>query len=376
MNVSLRQVTKRFGAIPVLRGISLEVAPHELFFLLGPSGCGKTTLLRLIAGFYQPDEGEVLFGGRRMNGVPPHQRNTGMVFQNYALWPHLTVAENVGYGLEVRGVPRTERARRVAEALAIVQMQDCAARAPNQLSGGQQQRVALARALVIQPDVLLLDEPLSNLDAKLRLEMREEIRRIHDQTRITTIYVTHDQKESLSMADRLAVLRDGAVEQVGDPRTVYRAPATRFVADFIGETNWLPATVQTSGPDGLRLQSDFGVLAATTVGGARLGRALPGPPGDAGSLEARTGPAVKPGDAVWVGFRPEAVRIGPGGVNALPTRIRKVTYLGEIEQYLLELAGGLKLKAFEQNPLEIRQPGTALPVHVRPEDVFVLPREA
>jgi iron(III) transport system ATP-binding protein len=359
----------------VLRGISLEVAPHELFFLLGPSGCGKTTLLRLIAGFYQPDEGEVFFGERCMNGVPPHRRNTGMVFQNYALWPHLTVAENVGYGLEVRGVPRAERARRVAEALATVQMQDYADRTPNQLSGGQQQRVALARALVIRPDVLLLDEPLSNLDARLRLEMREEIRRIHDQTRITTIYVTHDQKESLSMADRLAVLRDGAVEQVGDPRTVYRAPATRFVADFIGETNWLPATVLAAGPNGLRLQSDFGVLVAATVGGAGSSRALLGPQSDAGALEAEASLALKPGDAVWVGFRPEAVRIGPGEVNALPTRIRKVTYLGEIEQYLLELEGGLKLKAFEQNPLEIRQPGAALPVQVRPEDVFVLPRE-
>ncbi len=352
MNVTLRQVTKRFGATPVLRGISLEVAPHELFFLLGPSGCGKTTLLRLIAGFYQPDEGEVFFGDRCMNGVPPHRRNTGMVFQNYALWPHLTVAENVGYGLEVRGVPRAERARRVAEALAIVQMQDYADRTPNQLSGGQQQRVALARALVIRPDVLLLDEPLSNLDAKLRLELREEIRRIHDQTRITTLYVTHDQKESLSLADRLAVLRDGVVEQEGNPRTVYRAPATRFVADFIGETNWLPGTALEDGAAVRRFQTPCGVL-----------EALPPAP---------TAPA---GHAVWLGFRPEAVRIGPGPVNTLTTRIRSVTYLGEVEQYLLALEDGTPLKAVEQNPLEIRRPGTALTVHVRPEDVFVLPRE-
>jgi iron(III) transport system ATP-binding protein len=353
MNVSLRRVTKRFGATPVLRGISLEVAPHELFFLLGPSGCGKTTLLRLIAGFYQPDEGEVFFGERCMNGVPPHRRNTGMVFQNYALWPHLTVAENVGYGLEVRGVPRVERARRVAEALAIVQMQDYADRTPNQLSGGQQQRVALARALVIRPDVLLLDEPLSNLDARLRLEMREEIRRIHDQTRITTIYVTHDQKESLSMADRLAVLRDGAVEQVGDPRTVYRAPATRFVADFIGETNWLPGTALEDGAAARRFQTPCGVLETTAPT-----------------------PDARPGDAVWLGFRPEAVRIGPGPANTLTTRIRSVTYLGEVEQYLLALEDGTPLKAVEQNPLEIRRPGAALTVHVRPEDVFVLPRAA
>lgn len=352
MNVTLCQVTKRFGATPVLRGVSLEVAPHELFFLLGPSGCGKTTLLRLIAGFYQPDEGEIFFGTRCMNSVPPHRRNTGMVFQNYALWPHLTVAENVSYGLEVRGVPRAERARRVAEALAIVHMEAYAERTPNQLSGGQQQRVALARALVVRPDVLLLDEPLSNLDARLRLEMREEIRRIHDQTRITTLYVTHDQKESLSMADRLAVLRDGGVEQVGDPRTVYRAPATRFVADFIGETNWLVATALEASTTGGRFQTSCGVL------------------------ESATAPRPPPGQTVWLGFRPEAVRIGPAPVNALATRIRSVTYLGEVEQYLLALEDGTLLKAVEQNPLEIRRPGTGLTVHVRPADVFVLPCSA
>lgn len=352
MKVTLRQVTKAFGATPVLRGISLEVAPHELFFLLGPSGCGKTTLLRLIAGFYQPDAGEVWFGDRCMNGVPPHRRNTGMVFQNYALWPHLTVAENVGYGLEVRRVPRAERAQRVAEALTIVQMQDFAERTPNQLSGGQQQRVALARALVIRPDVLLLDEPLSNLDARLRLEMREEIRRIHDQTRITTIYVTHDQKEALSLADRLAVLRDGRIEQVGDPRTVYRAPATRFVADFVGETNWLPATMLEAGADRSRLQTPVGVFEAGPAGQRRVG------------------------EAVWLGFRPEAVRLGPGPVNALLTRIRSVTYLGEIEQYLLELADGTPLKAVEPNPDEIRPAGAPLLVHVRPGDLFLLPRSA
>ena len=211
MHLSLRKVSKNFGAAPVLRDISLEVADRELFFLLGPSGCGKTTLLRLIAGFYEPDAGELFFGNRRMNGVPPHRRNAGMVFQNYALWPHLSVAENVGYGLEVRGIRGQERDRLVREALAVVQVESLAERPPNQLSGGQQQRVALARALVIKPDVLLLDEPLSNLDARLRLELREEIRRIHEQTRITTVYVTHDQKESLSLADRIAVLRAGSV---------------------------------------------------------------------------------------------------------------------------------------------------------------------
>lgn len=350
MNVSLRQVTKRFGPTSVLKGITLEIAAHELFFLLGPSGCGKTTLLRLLAGFYQPDEGDVFFGPQRINGVPPHRRNTGMVFQNYALWPHLTVADNVGYGLDVRGVGKAERRQQIAAALETVRMQDYATRSPNQLSGGQQQRVALARALVIQPDVLLLDEPLSNLDARLRLEMREEIRRIHEQTRITTIYVTHDQKESLSLADRMAVLRDGVVEQIGGPRAVYRAPANRFVADFIGECNWLPATLLAAGPEGCRLETGFGEFAAT-----HPARAL----------------AV--GHQVWLGCRPESVRIGAATANSLETTIARVTYLGEIEQYELELPGGVRLKAFEQNPATVRRVGETLPVHVRPSDILVLP---
>jgi iron(III) transport system ATP-binding protein len=350
MNVSVRHVTKGFGATPVLKDICLEIRDRELFFLLGPSGCGKTTLLRLIAGFYQPEAGGVFLGDRPMNGVPPHQRNTGMVFQNYALWPHLTVAENVAYGLDVRGFSAAEKKQRVAETLGIVQMENLADRSPNQLSGGQQQRVALARALVIRPDVLLLDEPLSNLDAKLRLEMREEIRRIHEQTRITTIYVTHDQKESLSLADRLAVLHDGVVEQVGEPRAVYGAPANRFVADFIGETNWLPGDVEAASAEATRLRTEFGPLLAE------------GKPG------------LAPGQAVWIGFRPEAARIGTDDVNVLRCRIKRVTYLGEIEEYELALSTSATIKAFEQNPLAIRRPGAELAVHVRPQNLFVMPR--
>jgi iron(III) transport system ATP-binding protein len=351
MRVRVQHLTKRFGHTPVLRNVSLDIDDQELYFLLGPSGCGKTTLLRLIAGFYQPDEGEILFGDRPMSSVPPHRRNTGMVFQNYALWPHLTVAENVAYGLDVRGVSAAERQLRIQEALAIVQLKGYADRTPNQLSGGQQQRVALARALVIRPDVLLLDEPLSNLDAKLRLEMREEIRRIHAQTRITTIYVTHDQKESLSLADRIAVMRDGVIEQVGDPRTVYRAPVNRFVAEFVGETNWLAAQVEANSADALRLRTPFGAL--TT-------------PAD---------PRLQPGRKVLLGFRPEAVQMGAADLNSLSTTIRRVTYLGEIEQYELELAPGTLVKATEQNPAAIRRVGEPLTVHVRPQDWLVLPAE-
>ena len=349
MRVSIQNLSKRFGNTTALKSVSLEIGSQELFFLLGPSGCGKTTLLRLIAGFYQPDGGALFFGDKPVNGVPPHQRNTGMVFQNYALWPHLTVAENVVYGLEVRSLGAAEKKSRLAEALAIVQMTKFAEHTPNQLSGGQQQRVALARALVIKPDLLLLDEPLSNLDAKLRLEMREEIRRIHAQTKITTIYVTHDQKEALSLASRMAVMRDGAIEQIGEPRAVYRTPANRFVADFIGESNWLPAQIQQVLPDAVLLQTEAGLFNATS------------------NL------LFKTGEKVWLGFRPEAVRAGANGVNGFTTKIVHVSYLGEIEQYGLELSPGRIIKAFEQNPLETRQPGARLTVHVRPQDCLVLP---
>ena len=350
MRVVIRNLTKKFGETVALKNVSLEIESQELFFLLGPSGCGKTTLLRTIAGFYQPDGGELFFGDKPMAGVPPHQRNTSMVFQNYALWPHMTVAENVTYGLDVRGISAGEKKRRVAEALAIVQMEKYATRSPNQLSGGQQQRVALARALVIKPDVLLLDEPLSNLDAKLRLEMREEIRRIHAQTRITTIYVTHDQKEALSLATRMAVLRDGVIEQIGDPRTVYRAPANRFVADFIGETNWLEAEVLSMNATEVCLQTELGIVSV--------------PPSA----------ATKASNKVWLGFRPEAVQIGVNGTNSFQTSIAHVSYLGEVEQYGLEYLPGKTIKAFEQNPVEIRQVRTPLTVHVRPQDCLVLPR--
>jgi iron(III) transport system ATP-binding protein len=358
MNVSLRNVTKRFDGQPVLDHVSIEIQAHELFFLLGPSGCGKTTLLRLLAGFYQPDEGEILFGASRMNEAPPHRRNAGMVFQNYALWPHMTVEANVAYGLDVRGIEGKDRERRVAEALAIVRMDAYANRSPNQLSGGQQQRVALARALVIRPDVLLLDEPLSNLDARLRLEMREEIRRIHDETRITTIYVTHDQKESLSLADRMAVLRDGTVEQIGAPRSLYRAPGNKFVADFLGETNWLSGRVLRSSAEAVEVETGFGLFQA---------------PGRDG---------LSKGQSVSIGFRPEAVRLSeaaaeatlgpPPGMNRLLTKVQRVIYLGEIEQYELEIAPGFVIKAFEQNPFNARRVGMSLSACVRAEDVFVL----
>src|ERR1700690_3946228 len=246
ISIRIHNLTKRFGAVTALRNLDLVVGPGELFFLLGPSGCGKTTLLRCLAGFYIPDEGKILFGDEDVTRLAPHKRDTGMMFQSYALWPHMSVAQNVAFGLEERKVPRPEITRRVGEALASVHMEAYAERRPNQLSGGQQQRVALARALVIRPRCLLLDEPLSNLDARLRLEMRMEIRRICKEFQLTTVYVTHDQKEALSVSDRMAVLDGGRILQVGSPQDVYRRPSCRTVADFIGETNFIPGRILAS----------------------------------------------------------------------------------------------------------------------------------
>ena len=263
--VRLDHVVKAFDTTVAVNDVSLEILEGELFFLLGPSGCGKTTCLRIIAGFYEPDVGELRFGDRVMNKVRPHKRNTGMVFQNYALWPHMTVYENVEYGLTVRKVDKATRKEKVMEVLNVVRMPEYADRPVNKLSGGQQQRIALARALVIEPDVLLLDEPLSNLDAKLRLEMRHEIKRIHSQADITAIYVTHDQDEALSLADRMAIMRDGVIIQVGAPREVYCAPANSFVANFIGETNFIEGRIRALSNGAAEIETAVGILRTTTI---------------------------------------------------------------------------------------------------------------
>ncbi|MBR1608067.1 MAG: ABC transporter ATP-binding protein [Kiritimatiellae bacterium] len=335
VGIEIRNIVKRFGAATALDGVSLDIKPGELFFLLGPSGCGKTTLLRHIAGFYEPDEGSILIGGEDVTRLPPHKRDTGMVFQSYALWPHMTLAENVAFGLEMRKVPKAEAAERVAKALAAVQMEDKASRRPNQLSGGQQQRVALARALVVHPRCLLLDEPLSNLDAKLRLEMRLEIRRICKEAGLTAVYVTHDQKEALSIADRLAVMRSGRLEQVGTPLDVYRHPCNRFVASFIGETNFLP-------PDFF---------------------------GDASAF---------PG-AATLSVRPETVHLGepPAGVPALrfSGTVHGTVYLGETAEHLLDHGrpGLPPVKVFELNPAMIsRDAARTSAAWVSPADVVPL----
>jgi spermidine/putrescine transport system ATP-binding protein len=240
-DVELVGVTRRFGDVPAVDGIDLTVRPGEFLSLLGPSGCGKTTTLRLIAGFERPDEGEVRIGGRDVSGLPPYKRDVNTVFQSYALFPHLSVRENVAYGLKQRGLSRKERRARASEMLELVRLSGFEARKPRQLSGGQQQRVALARALVMHPRVLLLDEPLGALDLKVRKELQIELKRIQEEIGITFVYVTHDQEEALAMSNRVAVMHAGRIEQLGAPREIYDSPATRFVADFIGDTNFVRA---------------------------------------------------------------------------------------------------------------------------------------
>jgi iron(III) transport system ATP-binding protein len=353
ISIRIQKLTKRFGAVTALRGLDLEIRPGELFFLLGPSGCGKTTLLRTLAGFYIPEEGSVFFQDDDVTRLAPHKRNTGMMFQSYALWPHMTVAENVAFGLEERRVGRDEIRRRVGETLESVHMQAYADRRPGQLSGGQQQRVALARALVVRPRCLLLDEPLSNLDARLRLEMRAEIRRVCKEFNLTTVYVTHDQKEALSVSDRMAILDSGRILQVGTPREIYRRPSRKVIANFIGETNFVPGTV---------VSSAAGLVTVETA----VGR-LEGVPGD---------PAAQPaaGSVVTLSIRPECWRLGPapGGRNAVRGRIGNSIYLGEMAQHEF-VSGGTTLAVTELNPGPVGEPARGeLWASVVPEDVVVL----
>lgn len=357
VSVGIENVVKMFGAFTALKHVSILIEPGELFFLLGPSGCGKTTLLRCIAGFHRPEEGRILIGDLDVTSLPPHKRDTGMMFQSYALWPHMTLEENVAFGLEMRRVSRAEIRRRVGEALDLVHLADRAKARPNQLSGGQQQRVALARALVIRPRCLLLDEPLSNLDAKLRLEMRMEIRRICKQAGLTAVYVTHDQKEALSVADRMAVMRDGEVEQIGSPEEVYRRPANRFVAGFIGEGTFVEGRVEGVGRDGVNVATPLGALCS-----------------------ARAADGVAAGDRVTLCLRPEAVRFDQPSAetpNVLRGRYLESVYLGEVAQHRIGLPGDGEngetvFTAFELNPLAgRRREGGAAEVWIPPDQVIL-----
>ena len=353
--IVIEKVVKRFGKTEVLKGIDVRIAAGEIFFLLGPSGCGKTTLLRAIAGLNEPDGGRILAGDRDVTHLPPHKRDMGMVFQSYALWPHMTLFDNVAFGLEMRGIRKADAADRVMRALGLVKLADRAQAKPNELSGGQQQRVALARALVIEPQCLLLDEPLSNLDAKLRVEMRTEIRRICKEAGLTAIYVTHDQKEALSIADRVAVLESGRLLQTGAPDEVYLRPKNKFVAQFIGETTFVEGKVAELGDGFATVETASGTWKACSVA-----------------------EGLEKGRTVWLSVRPESVRLhtekAAGGENVFEGTLSGTVYLGETAQHDVELAGGTVLKTLEVRPRRMVRDGKREPVrvYVDPEDVRVL----
>ncbi len=369
MRVAVQRVNKCFGATQALNDVSLDIPDGELFFLLGPSGCGKTTLLRIIAGFIHPDTGSVLFDGQPIDALPPHKRDAAMVFQNYALWPHMTVAENVAFGLTVpsRQLARSEREQRVRTILEPMQIKDLAQRTPAQLSGGQQQRVALARAMVVQPSCLLLDEPLSNLDAKLRQAMRVEIRRLIKTVGITAIYVTHDQEEALSMADSCAVLHNGSVMQVDTPAQLYTCPQNPFVADFIGGANLFAGTVLNTTPHGsLKVTADIPEPDADTIKqNIWHGRQLEG-----------HAPATK-GAPVTICVRPEAIQFQTSASphNTFTGKIQEVFYYGRITEYWVAWRGAIKLRVVVNNtaaPALNLQPGADAQFYVDPYDVLVL----
>jgi ABC-type Fe3+/spermidine/putrescine transport system ATPase subunit len=337
-HVAIEDVIKRFGPLTVLDGVSLSLPKGEFLTLLGPSGCGKTTLLRIIAGFLQQDRGHVRVGGRVIDSEPPHRRDFGMVFQHYAVFPHMSVFDNVAYGLRARGVEGGEIARKVASALARVRLADYAQRFPPQLSGGQKQRVGLARAIVIEPELLLMDEPLSNLDAKLRIEMRQEIRLLQRELGITTIYVTHDQEEALAVSDRIAVLERGHLLQIDVPRRIYEDPAHLFVADFIGGANKLAATA--------------------AEGGVRLGAGPVVP----------VSVAVTPGTALTVTLRIEDLRLAPEAPDwlRLPARVVLASYLGARQRLACTLPDGSTIEADLDPAAGLPEPGGAIDLWFSP----------
>jgi spermidine/putrescine transport system ATP-binding protein len=346
--VTLEGLSKRFGDVEAVRRLDLEIQEGEFFSLLGPSGCGKTTTLRLIAGFEEPTTGRIVLGGKDVTDTPPHRRPVNTVFQNYALFPHLNVRDNVAFGLRFKDVARSNRGRMVEETLALVRLERLARRKPAQLSGGEQQRVALARALVLNPSVLLLDEPLGALDAKLRRALQIELKTIQEQVGITFVYVTHDQEEALTMSDRIAVMSDGLVQQVGTPREVYEEPETTFVADFLGVSN-----LMTGEADGR--------------GHVRIGEQ---------ELTAARGDVAAIGE-VQVTIRPERVRLeppGPVGENRLRGIVTRVVYLGASTQVFLELAHGDTLQASLQSGGETYREGTPVGVLLPADALRILRR--
>lgn len=357
MYLILDQVNKVFvgrggvGEVRAVDGVSLTIERGDLVTLLGPSGCGKTTTLRLIAGFEFPTSGRILLDGQVINDLPPHKRDMSMVFQSYAIFPHLNVFENIAYGLNVQRRPGDEIKRRVAQVLALVELTGLENRAPNQLSGGQQQRVALARALIMEPKVLLLDEPLSNLDAKLREQMRTEIRRIQKRLGITSVYVTHDQVEAMTLSDQIVVMNHGKIEQIGSPTEIYRRPATRFVADFIGRANFVEATVRDRRNGALVLEA--------------LGTTFTAP---------MPGESPPPGSSATLVIRPEMVEIDSPQAHVAGI-VRRASYLGNVIEYDVEVAGQL-LALVERDPrrTEIHSEGQTVKIRFLEDCLYVLPQ--
>ncbi len=353
IHLRLDHVTKRFGDTPAVDDVSFDVPRGSFATLLGPSGCGKTTTLRMIAGFYDPDSGDILLGGRRINDLPAHRRGAAMVFQDYALFPHMTVRDNVGYGLRVGGVGKDEYRRRVDETLQFVGLGALGERWPNQLSGGQQQRVAVGRALVLRPEILLLDEPLSNLDAKLRVQLRWELRALQQRLGMTFVYVTHDQDEALSLSDWIAVMNAGRVEQAGTPWEIYYHPRTAFLADFVGAVNLVPATVREI--RGAQAVVSFGVRSLT--------------------VNVPAGLSLRAGAEVRLCVRPEAVALTARGASpdaaAFPGTIARKAFLGDLMRYWVAIDG-------QEWMVDQPDPGASTPfegdvlVEVRPERVHVI----
>ncbi len=356
-DLTIEGLTKRYGEVAAVDGVDLAVRHGEFLSLLGPSGCGKTTVLRVIAGLVEPDAGRIALGTEEITWTPVHRRNVGLVFQSYALFPHLTVFENVAFGLRRRGrLSEAEIRRRVERHLALVRLEGVAARAPRQLSGGQQQRVALARALVTEPALLLLDEPLSNLDALLRDEMRVELKRLQETLKITTVFVTHDQAEALALSDRVAVMSQGRIEQLGTPEAIYHRPASRFVATFIGRSSTFAGTVEGRRGTGLVVHLADGL-----------------------EVEAAAAPGIAPGDRVDVVLRQEAIRLvrapTPGAANSVPATVVFVAFAGAASQYVVRLASGTEITVEAASSKGARPFERGAEVHAEwaPGDVIVLP---
>ena len=356
--IDVRSVSKFFGdgpdAVKALDEVSIEIAGNEFFTLLGPSGCGKTTLLRLIAGFEMPSEGEIFLGGQDISGLPPYERPVNTVFQNYALFPHMSVAQNIAFGLEMLGKPKAEIKSTVDEMLQLVRMEDLANRKTSQISGGQQQRVALARALAPRPKVLLLDEPLSALDYKLRKEMQIELKRLQNETGITFIFVTHDQEEALTMSDRIAVMSSGRILQVGGPREIYDQPADRFVANFIGETNFLQAEILDIAAEGADLK---------LMAGAKIATGLP------------QGFQPQKGQKATIVIRPENANLMPKGEAALDGKLDNIVYFGTDTHYHLTLSSGEAFIIRKQNSRGVQERfaiGDGVSVNLEPRAAQIL----